>query len=64
MQLYFEWKSDPDDAFYFDETKKFEIYSKHEKYYAEQIEEPCNDRRLLCRGDSVGEVVEWIINNL
>lgn len=43
--------------------KRFEIYSNEGYFYLDEIEWPCNDRRLLARGDSVGELVEWAITN-
>lgn len=58
MKAYFEYQDEP-----WSELKKFDIYFKDGYYYAEEIEPPCNDRRLLCRGDSVAEVIEWLLNN-
>lgn len=48
MKAYFEYQDEP-----YSELKKFDIYFKDGYYYAEQIEPPCNDRRLICRGETV-----------
>lgn len=46
------------------ENRKFEISEFKDGFILEEIEPPCNDRRLLAIGDSIAELVEWTLNEI
>lgn len=58
MKAYFElYQEDQDNL-------KFDIYQDEDtgRYYVDQIEPPCNDRRPICTSDSFLEAIDFIIN--
>lgn len=47
-----------------EDLKKFEIETtENGSFELIEIEPPCNDRRLLARGDSIAQLVDWTLNN-
>ena len=58
MYLYFEFRDNS-----YEPKKRFEIESYEGIFILNEIEQPCDDRRLLAQGDSISELVEWAINN-
>lgn len=59
MIFYFEFRYSS-----FEQLKKFEIeLTENGTFVLSEIEPPCADRRLLARGDSIAELVDWALNN-
>lgn len=59
-------------VFYFEycdnsgEIRKFEITTdpNNERLILEEIESPCNDRKVIATGDTVAELVDWTLHNI
>lgn len=60
MYLYFEYRVES-----YAGPLKFLIspYSDNCRFLLESIDPPCDDRTLLALGDTVLELVEWVLNN-
>lgn len=59
MIFYFEFRHNDE------ELKKFEITTNinNDRLILEAIEPPCNDRQVIATGDTVAELVEWVLQN-
>lgn len=58
MMFYFEFRDNQNEI-----PKRFEIEQLSDIFYLVEIEQPCDDRRLLASGDSITELVDWALKN-